>query len=180
MIERLLAFIRPILNTPIILRVRRNHGLEHATVHMLNRERLKASGSSSGAGFVLLGNVPTEKVEAAVHEALRRMRLGEHNLAVHPNCGTNLAAAGVLTTLAALLGLGTRGKRPLWERLPSVMVLMMLAVLSSQPVGLSLQRHVTTEGDPGDLEVVSITHRQIKIPFSEGPVTVHNVTTRQG
>ena len=169
-----------ILDSPTISSTRRNHGLEHATIHVLNSQRYRLSGRSTDGGFVLLGEVPTERVEMAVADALRRMRNGEHHLAVHPNCGTNLVTAGGLTTLAAVIGLSGSSHRSLSERLPMVMLMMMFAVLFSQPLGMSLQRYFTTEGDPGDMEVVIVTHRRMSLPFAGRSVTVHQVVTRRG
>ena len=179
MMKQLATYARPVLDWPYIRRTRRNHGLEHATIHMLNAQGYKLSGRSTDAGFVLFGDVSSGKVEAAIQQALRRMRNGEHNLAVHPNCGTNLVTAGGLTTLVALLGLSGSSDRPLLERLPMVMLLMMFAVLFSQPLGMSLQRHFTTDGDPGDLEVVDISRQQLRLPFKRTPITMYRVVTRQ-
>lgn len=179
MIEQLALLARPVLEYSLVRRTRRNHGLEHATIHVLSNSyrRLRLAGRSTDGGFVLVGEVSTEQVEQAAHEALRRMRGGERHLALHPNCGTNLVAAGALTTLAGLVGL--RGK-PSLDRITWTMVLMMVALLASQPLGMSLQQHITTSGDPGDLEVVSVTRREMRWPFSGAPVTVHRVVTRRG
>ena len=62
-------------------------------------------GAAPIRGFILLGEAPTEQIEAAVRDALRRMRGGEHELAVHPNCGTNLVTTGLMTSVAAMIGL---------------------------------------------------------------------------
>lgn len=181
MIQRMAAFAQPVLEWTLIRRIRRNHGLEHATIHMLSRrvKGLAMAGRSSVNGFVLLGNAPTEQIEASAQEALNRMQKGEHELAVHPNCGTNLVTTGALTTLVAVAGL--RGQRKLnGDRLSVLMSAMMLAVLVSQPLGMSLQRHFTTKGEPGDLEIVKVTRREVKLPFLKSPMTVHDVETRAG
>lgn len=182
MIEQLAVFAHPLLEWSLIRRIRRNHGLEHATIHVLSGrvKGLKMAGRSSDSGFVLFGDVPTEQVESSVRDALRRMRSGEHNLAIHPNCGTNLVAAGALTTLVALVGLRTTAGKSLLDRLPLVMVLMMFSVLFSQPLGMSLQEHITTKGDPGDLDLVRVTRREVKMPFGGGRMVVHNVVTTAG
>lgn len=179
LLEQAAAFSRPLLEQRIVRRVRRNHGLEHATIHMLSRHRYQLSGRSDESGFVLMGEVPTDKVESAVREALRRMQNGEHGLAIHPNCGTNLVTGGVLTTLIALLGFAGRGRRGAWDRFPVVMAFMMAAILFSQPLGMSLQRHFTTDGIPGDLQIVAVTRSQMVLPFKRQPVTLHRVVTRQ-
>lgn len=181
MIEQFASFARPVLDLPIIRRTRRNHGLEHATIHILSQriKDLRMAGRSTDAGFVLLGEAPTEAVEAAVHDALRRMRSGEHHLAVHPNCGTNLVTTGFLTTSAAMLGLtGASRRGDMWNRMPGVMALVMAAILFSQPLGMSLQRYITTDGDPADMTIISIRREQFRWPFSAEPVTMHRVITR--
>ena len=178
-IERLADYAEPLLNNPYILRVRRNHGLEHATIHILSRGNCKLSGRSSDRGFILIGSVPTEQVESAVQEALSRMQAGEHRLALHPNCGTNLVTAGFLTTTAAFLGFAGGGWRRGWARFSHMMLLMMAVILFSKPLGMSLQRHITTEGDPGDLSLISVRRETMTLPFNGQELTVHRVATRQ-
>jgi hypothetical protein len=157
-------------------RIRRNHGLEHATLHLLAQRHSGRSmaGYSDAAGFWLMGDVPTEDVHSAVNEALRRMRAGEHRLALHPFCGTNFATAGILASLAAfaaLTGVG-RSWRSRLERLPMAASLATLALIVAQPLGLMLQENVTTSGDPGDLEIVEVR------PVRRGQMPAHRVLTR--
>lgn len=177
MLEQLAETARPLLNYPYVRRTRRNHGLEHATIHVLGGKHYRLSGRSDDAGFVLLGEVPTEAVEAAVSEALRRMRGGEHSLAVHPNCGTNLLTTGFLTSVVGIVGLGGRSRTDSFNRLPYVMLLMMAAILYSQPLGMNLQKYFTTEGDPGDLQILSVKRSEMRLPWSTEPLTVHRVST---
>ena len=179
-IEQLADYAAPLLLHPRILRVRRNHGLEHATIHILNRQRYRLSGRSSESGFVLLGDVPTEQVEKAVREALQRMKAGEHKLALHPNCGTNLVTTGFLATAVAFLGFAGGGWRKSWERFPTMMILMMAVVLLSLPLGMSLQRHFTTEGDLGDMELVSVSRETVNLPLDGRQLTMHRIVTLQG
>jgi hypothetical protein len=177
MFEQLAETARPVLNFPFVRRTRRNHGLEHASIHLLGHKGYRLSGRSDDAGFVILGDVLTEAVESAVNEALRRMKNGEHNLAVHPNCGTNLLTTGMLTSLVGIIGLGGTSRMNSFNRLPMVMILMMGAVLYSQPLGNNLQKYFTTEGDPGDLEVLGISRREVNLPFGGDPLMVHRVNT---
>ena len=182
MIEKMAVLARPILEFSFIRRTRRNHALEHATVHMLSRKvrKLRVAGRSSNSGFVLMGDIPQETVEEAVHEAVERMNKGESALAIHPNCGTNLVTAGVLTTGVGFVSLGTTDKRPTLDRLSWTMVAMMMAVLFSQPLGMSLQKHFTTKGDLGDLEIVSVTRDEVRWPFFGRGMVVHRIVTRRG
>ncbi len=75
MIQLLALISTPILNLPVIRRIRRNHGLEHATIHVLSQrvKNLSMAGRSTATGFYLYGNITTGEVEAAAWEALRRM-----------------------------------------------------------------------------------------------------------
>ncbi len=165
-----------ILEIPLLSRIRRNHGLEHATLHLLSRRypHRGMAGHSDAGGFWLLGDVPTEAVEAAVHEALQRMRNGEHGLAVHPNCGTNFVTSGSLAGLAgaaAMWGVGPRW-RDKAERLSTAALLATLALIVSRPLGLWLQARVTTSGDPRTLEIVEIRRT------TRAGMPAHRITTR--
>jgi hypothetical protein len=175
MLEELATMAQPILDIPYVRRTRRNHGLEHATVHILNKP---ISGRSDAGGFWLVGDVEAEEVAAAAKEALQRMRGGEHQLAVHPNCGTGLVTTGLLTGMAGLLG--TIGMRrtisDYMARVPIVTLLAIGAIVVSQPLGLKLQEHFTTLGDPGDLEILNV-ERQTVAGLNGQPITLHRVNT---
>ncbi len=146
---------------PLIARTRRNHGLEHATLHLLSRRNpaRHLAGHSDAGGFWVLGDVSQEEVRAAVDEAMQRMRAGESELAVHPNCGTNFVTSGVLASLAAFIAMFGTGQRlrDRLERLPLAAVLATLALVVSQPLGMRLQEQVTTSGQLESLAVVGIT-----------------------
>ena len=181
MMQQAAQFARPLLESTQIRKVRRNHGLEHATIHILTRrvKGVKMSGRSSANGFILIGDVSTIQVEAAVNDALQRMRNGEQGLAIHPNCGTNLVTTGMLTSVVALANLSGPSRVP-GDRFARLLVSMMLAILISQPLGMSLQRHFTTDGDPGDLDLVKIKRSEFKLPFAGRAFVIHNVETRGG
>jgi hypothetical protein len=168
--ERTTAFISP------FSRLQRNHGLEHATLHMLaeSHPHLSLAGHSDLGGFWILGNVETEDLRSAVNEALMRMQNGEHDLAIHPNCGTNFVATGALAGIAAWTGMLGAGQstRDKLDRLPIVIGLATVALLAGQPLGLLLQARVTTSGRPGALEVVDVQ------PSPHGRVRAHRVITR--
>lgn len=157
-------------------RIRRNHGLEHATLQMLSKRMpdQPMAGYSYNGGFWLIGDVPTETLQSAVEEALARLRNGEHGLAVHPGCGTNYLAAGLLAGLGsglAMLGVGNRRQDKL-ERLPLAVAFATLGVIFSQPLGRRLQEHVTTDGVPGDLHVVEIMR------YEQGRFVIQHIRTR--
>ncbi len=162
-------------SVPVLERIRKNHGLEHATIHLLSAKRPPTSlaGRSDHRGFVLFGNVSTDAVAEAAHKALERMRNGEHHLAVHPNCGTNFVTSGMLVGLVAFVGAISLGKtwRTRLERLPLFMSVATLTLIFTQPLGMTVQREVTTTGLMGDLKIISITQHQA------GRWTVHRIET---
>lgn len=181
MLERLAEVARPVLNFLPIRRTRRNHALEHATVHMLQRKHknLRVSGVSTSFGFVLFHNVSADAVDAAAQDALKRLKKGESALAIHPNCGTNLVTTGALATLVAVVLWW--GKRPLTRgRLNLTLTGMILALMLGQPLGMDIQKNFTTEGDPGDLEIFSVHTDTISFPTWGRKFNVSFVWTRAG
>lgn len=165
----------PILDSPLVLRLRRNHGLEHGTIHMLNRQRFVLSGVSTLSGFVLVGDVPTDKVSKAAEEALRRFGRGEAGLAVHPNCGTNLVVTAALMASIGAAGFVGTSPRQAWERFSLVLLAMLFAAMFSLPMGLAVQRHFTTTGDMGDLELLGVQRRELRVRGRK--IVLHQVKT---
>lgn len=153
----------------LVSRVRRNHGLEHATIHVLTEKHsnFSAQGNSGPGGFRLnvYGDVGQAEVTAAVQEAYMRMKNGEHELAVHPNCGTVLLTTATMATLAAQAvfsieerrqgSLGSR-RSVLFNALPTAVLAVVMALIVSRPLGIHLQARYTTEGDLGDLQLVRV------------------------
>lgn len=177
MIARLL---HPFLEQSLIKRVRRNHALEHATIHMLNRQRYLLSGRASAGGFAIYGDVPTEKVEAAAKDAIRRLKQGQAELALHPNCGTNLVTSAVITTSIAAVGFTGSKRKDIGDRFPLVMLFMMAAALYSQPIGMEVQKYITTTSDLGALEFVAVKRSEMQLPFQAKKLIVHTILTHKG
>lgn len=163
-----------LLDRKAFSRLRRNHGLEHATIHVLSRTnpRVSTAGHSDPGGFWLLGELSTQAVQDAVEEALARLCAGERGLAIHPNCGTNLVTASLTAGLAGALALGSaRDDRQRLERLPLALLFTMGGLLLARPLGTRVQQRVTTSGDPGSLHVIEIRKSQ------RGRFTAHRVST---
>ena len=164
-----------ILDIPILSRLRRNHGLEHATLTILSQQfpYRPLAGYSFPGSFFLLGDVPTEQVREAVIQALVRMNNGERYLAVHPNCGTNYAVSGFVAGALAWLGMvGAKDKRDKVERLPLTIALAILGFIISQPLGPKIQERISTSGDPQGMSLVDISS------FHSGKLSFHRVITR--
>jgi len=151
---------KSILDLAPISRTRRNHGLEHATMHVLSNKHpgVTLGGMSSPGGFTIVGEVITEDVAEAAIEALKKLRSGEADLAMHPNCGTNFAISGLFAGLAAWFGtLGTgKGFRRKLARLPLIIFLTTLALVVTRPLGPLVQKRITTAGDPEGLNLVRV------------------------
>ena len=153
--------VQDLLNQPRFARIRRNHALEHATIHLLSGRFPYKSfiGRSDQKGFFLYGDITKDEVRTAADEALARLRQGDVHLAIHPNCGTNLVTSGILAGSAsffALIGIGNKNWRQRLERLPMAFTLTMIALIIAQPLGKAVQKHITTDGDPGQLEIIDV------------------------
>ena len=158
----------------IIGSVRRNHALEHATIAVLANtlgRDVRMIGRATRHGYYLYGDMPADRVREAAQEALARLRRGESHLAVSPMCGTNLAVAGILAGVSSLMALGNRSRL---ERIPNVLLASVLAVLVAQPLGALVQKHLTTDPDLSDTELVDIREG------GRGPGRFHRVETARG
>lgn len=157
-------------------RVRRNHALEHATLRVLAETHgIKTlSGYSDIGGFWIMGEVDSDQLKEAADIALARLRGGDADLAIHPQCGTNYVVAGMLAGTAAWLGLlgtgGNLGRRI--KRWPRVVSLATVALIMGRPLGPLAQKYVTTDAKIGDLQVVDITR------YQRDRSVVHRVHTR--
>ena len=160
-----------ILDLPYILETRRNHALEHATLHILSHtHKGSMAGHSNPTGFFLLGNFSTQDIWPAATEALERLREGESGLAIHPGCGTNMATTTLLAGTFAWIPL--RGRKSTLGRLLFIPFALALAVVGyylSRPLGPWLQKYITTEADMGNMQIIDI------VPIRKG---VHRVITR--
>ncbi len=161
-----------ILDLPLILETRRNHALEHATLHILagKYKNQNMAGHSNPTGFFLLGDLSTDDVREAATVAMTRLRAGESGLAVHPGCGTNLVASTLLpATFAWVPFQGARSTRWRLLLIPLALTFAVFGYLLSKPLGPWLQANITTEADLGDMQIVDI------IPVRKG---VHRIITK--
>lgn len=160
------------LNFPLILETRRNHALEHATIHLLARRHpgKRMAGHSNPTGFFLLGDLTTQQVWESATEAHTRLNSGESELAIHPGCGTNLATTALLSATFAWAPLRAT-RSTLWRFLliPFALTFALVGFSLSKPLGPWLQKHVTTEADLGNLQIIDI------VPVRKG---VHRVITK--
>ena len=130
-------------------------------------------GHSNPTGFVLMADLPTEIVTEAVLEAKRRLESGEPNLAVHPNCGTNLAVsslAGSVVAFSVLGILGGKGKNAWWHYLLAL-IAAVPAFLLSKPLGPMVQKNLTTNPNTQNVAVRMVTSQKTANSF------IHSIRT---
>ncbi|HLY32686.1 MAG TPA: DUF6391 domain-containing protein [Ktedonobacterales bacterium] len=141
-------------------RVRQNHALEHATVTMLERRvpGLMVSARANGHGFTIFADLDPHLVEGAACEALARLQRGESELAIHPNCGTNLAVGMSLALVGSLFSLTAVRPR---VRLLSVLASGCAAIMMARPLGQLAQRRLTTFPDLSNVRLSVIYTRRL-------------------
>jgi uncharacterized protein DUF6391 len=148
-----------ILDLPLVLETRRNHAVEHATLHVLARKykNQNMAGHSNPTGFYLMGNFSKEDIQDAADEAMQRIRAGETGLAIHEGCGTNIAASTLLPATFAFVPI-QQARSTFWKvfLIPFAILLAVFGYFLSKPLGPWLQRNVTTEADLGNMRILDI------------------------
>ena len=161
-----------ILDLPLLLETRRNHAVEHATLHILARKFKNQSmgGHSNPTGFYLMGPFTKDDIMDAATEAMQRLRSGESGLAIHEGCGTNIATSTLLPATLAFVPM-QQARSNFWRifLIPFAIGLAVVGYFLSKPLGPWLQRNVTTEANLGDMRIVDI------IPVRKG---LHRVITK--
>ncbi|WIG58469.1 MAG: hypothetical protein OJF49_001215 [Ktedonobacterales bacterium] len=141
-------------------RIRQNHALEHATVTMLAliSPDLVVSARSNTRGFAIYADLDPDLVRRAADEALDRLRAGEAELAIHPNCGTNLAVGMSLAMVGSLFALTAMRPR---TRIASAMASSLAGLAVARPLGMMVQRRLTTLPDLHDVRIVGVRRRRL-------------------
>ncbi len=136
--------------------VKQNHALEHASIVLLSRKfpDVRLAGISFAAGFFVFGDIATEAVLPAAQEALTLLRTTSPELAIHERCGTNLAVSGMLTGLSAMAV--ARMRRP-YNTLNNVILASTAALILARPLGLTVQRYVTTQTPNASMAIKKVT-----------------------
>src|SRR5690348_2189411 len=148
-------------------RIRQNHALEHATITILSGyiPELRVSARSSSRGFIIFGDVDLGQLRRASEEALRRLQAGEAELAIHPNCGTNLAVGISLVTIGTLLGMASSHQR---TRVMTAAASSLAGWAAARPVGEYVQKHFPTLPDLAGVRITDISRRTVLgIPFTQ-------------
>src|SRR5579871_1115243 len=141
-------------------RIRQNHALEHATITILSGyiPDLRVSARSNSRGFTIFGDVDLGQLRRALDEALRRLQAGEAQLAIHPNCGTNLVVGVSLLAAGTLLGMTSSRSS---TRIASAAASSFAGFMAARPLGEYVQKHVTTLPDLRGVRVTEIYRRKV-------------------
>ena len=161
------------MSTPsvsLLTRIRQNHALEHATIHILARRypHPRIVARSDWNGFTAYGRLETVVVASAASEALARLQAGERSLAVHPRCGTNLVVGGLVAGAASSLTLIGKERSPL-KRLGNFVAAATVGIFLANPLGPIVQQYVTTSYDLRSVYIKEIVREQ------RGKLIVHRV-----
>jgi hypothetical protein len=140
-------------------RIRQNHALEHATVTILTERLpgLRVSARSNSRGFVIFADLDLAEVRSATEAALGRLQAGERELAIHPNCGTNLAVGTSLAMIGSLFALTALRPR---ARIASALMSGVAGIAVARPLGTVVQRYITTLPELDDVTLVSVARRR--------------------
>lgn len=140
--------------------VRENHALEHATIVLLSKRfpEVRLSGISFATGFFVFGELPTDVIRPMAEQALARLRGGEPEMAIHERCGTNLAVSGMLTAFSAMTV--ARLRKP-YNSFNNVVLATTVALVLSRPLGLLVQRYVTTRTPGREMKITGVKAMKI-------------------
>jgi hypothetical protein len=167
--KTLLALPGQMLAIAFDKRRRRNHALENATVNVLEQQygrRLPLGGFAEADGFHIHGPAQPNVVLAAAEEGLARLKRGETQLALHPRGGTMIVSGELISALTFFVTLLVFRS----FAFPALLLAMVLAILAArtlaQPLGLFLQRTLTTSLDVQTLHIDHVDARMPETPFA--------------
>lgn len=144
---------------------RRNHALEHATFQILAAQMpgLRGGGYSVPGGFYAIGKMDIDQLVTAAKEAELRLRNGEKELAIHPNCGTNYAVSGLVAGIVAWLATRSRQKgfKDNANQFANMATFVTLALILSRSWGLLVQEKYTTDPNLNGLTVTGAKQTQV-------------------
>lgn len=156
----------------ILQRVRRNHAIEHAAMHLLGRtlQGPKLAARSDWRGITFYGDVDTRVLQSALEGGMLALNSGHRALAVHPRCGSMISASMLLAMLAGWLVQSDLKRKPMPGRGLLSITGVTGAMLLAQPLGYAMQKHVLTDPDASHAHLVSIRSSQ------RGALTMHRIT----
>lgn len=131
--------------------LRKNHGLEHATANILEKEYGydNLAGYAEDDGFYIIGAYNEWEVEQAARKGLALMKRGYEELAIHQKCGTSITVANLVSAIIFLFLLFTTG----YFSIINMLIAIFLANLTGPVLGQVVQKYFTTSGDVREMEI---------------------------
>jgi hypothetical protein len=144
-----IAFV-PAIRALIDARTRSLHGLEHATIAVLEQRGIPVNAGVTLTGLFDLEiaserGATVEQVRDATHTAIRRVASGEHALVYSVRCGTSYIV-GLLVMAVAIAGTGALALAyhvPTGYAFAGTVAAVLAARIASRRLGLLAQRMMT-------------------------------------
>ena len=146
-------------------KLKKNHGLEHATINILEKEYgyTKLAGYAEENGFYIMGVNNTAYVEEAAKKGLELMKKGKNNLAIHKRCGTSMTVANFISAVIFLLLLFTSG----YFSLLNMIIAILIANLIGPYLGQLIQQKFTTTSQVKEMEIKNSYFSQTNSLFNQ-------------
>ena len=173
-----------LLKTFFNKKVRRNHALEHATIGVLEKVTgyTQFQGMAYENGFTVSGAVRPELILSSAREALGELQRGNHDLAIHPKCGTTIIVVNTFSSIIFIAFLIVIGNLTFL----SVILALLLGHLvgpTDREIGPEVYNYLSRPGKPGDSRCRSPVEgtRNLGNIILQGPgdVMVHTRDTQE-
>ncbi|MGM0436829.1 MAG: DUF6391 domain-containing protein [Bacillota bacterium] len=150
-------------------KLRKNHGLEHATINILEKEYgyNDLAGYAEEDGFYIMGVNNNIYVEEAARKGLNLMKNGKNELAIHKRCGTSMTVANFLSAIIFLFLLFTSG----YFSILNMIIAIVVANLIGPYLGQIVQRKFTTTSEVKEMEIKKSYFAEAKSIFNQ-PVKI--------
>lgn len=134
-------------------KLKKNHGLEHATINILEKEYgyNNLAGYAEEDGFYIMGVNNTVYVEEAARKGLSLMKEGKDKLAIHKRCGTSMTVANFLSAVIFLILLLSSGYFSIFN----MIIAIVIANLIGPYLGQIVQGKFTTTANVQEMEIKS-------------------------
>ncbi|AZR72963.1 hypothetical protein BBF96_05875 [Anoxybacter fermentans] len=137
-------------------RLRKNHGLEHATVNVLE-EYLglqNLAGYATNDGFYILNSPDPHLVEKAARVGLERLKRGEKDLVIHRRCGTSMVVANLTSAIIFLFLLFKTGMFNIFY----VLIAISIANVISPFLSVWVQKVATTSSEVEGMIILGVEY----------------------
>lgn len=158
------------INT-LLANVRRNHGIEHATVGILTQRKIKPPifALATPSGFMIYSKLNKNEILSATNESIKLMLAGDSELAISQYCGTNIVAGGIIAVISTIIFAKILGKKS--KGILNIANGFFISTLLSKPIGRLVQKYITTDQHINGIKVKNI--RSLNL----GNFYIHHIST---